>query len=1212
MHPFAEILSRYGRPAVSGPPPPPQGILFSSLGLGGGSAFNVGVGTTVLIDMNTPSLGYTDIFGTVKDFGNFTFTTTGIHVENGGALQYGLEGAPTTAGIQLNGAYVPLSGNGVVLGAGVGTNVTNPGTSRAILCDPAGRLDLHGIRPTTPWTTLNAHAAAGDTNLVCAVNAGWRAGDPILVAPSDFIEYGGPELLTLASNQSSAAITTTTGLAVKKWGLLQYPIDTPINGSGMSLTQGVFTVKRATALTPNVLDQRSRVINMQSSLKIFCPADSDWTNKGHGVTIMAMASGTSSANAVFPICRIEGVQLRRGGNRGALKRYPMHFHLLGYDGATGIPLGDPPAGTCYFKNNVVWDSENRAYTVHGTTGVEVSDNVSYNVKGHALFMEDGSELRCKFLRNMMLQTIPPNFGTQGGTISSMVGNGTTVTVTLAAPNASLYSGMTVDVYNASISTYNLYRAPITVIDSTHFTYAASGSGSATGAAWWWGDDLIKRHDSSPAGMWLTNFQNQFDSNFSCTASIAFWLSFSKKVFGASSLAMAPTIFPVTGISLNGTTATVTVNSGNQFANSWFTGDKVYLSGWSVAGINGVHAITSVGFDQFTFASSSTGVPTGGQLYVPIIPDSWPQPQNVAEPFTKCTGFSCYNRGIFMNNPALDEEGTVASGTGRKFGQPSGISFRSTFHVIYKNTLGAYSNSVGIPIYIGWTTADNGGSDFQGSTNPGGDSHSHLAIGTSLNNEHAAPTPQAVFNLTGDTGYPRAFFATYHGTIKFHDFTSVNFPFVAADIHSSRDRGFSGGTTEGGHDFYDSPGVDFTNGLNTNIKYINSHPGNMIPTIPFDGRGDASRHFSQTPVWWDTKGDYGVPGCFMLPLGPSAGVCDPFFTFGAQSLADGPVGNTTCCKTTTTRWFGCGAADSLSWTLAWSSLPVNGNLTNNILGDCNPWSLRRIDPSTGSQVGLTFQVPRGDTSWGLNGFRPGAVASGGYFLWEFAEEFRVNFTSGSANISTSTDRENNGFVAGAAVVFKGSVPTGITAGQRYFVLSSGLSSTNIQVAATAGGTAIVPTSTVSGSLCRFEIDHPTSLLNVQLSFANQNGDWCVLGLPFDTTAVPSPRVCMGANFTGEGGTFATAADVAANRAIIPNKLASAGSFAANLQAVGADTSGATYWIDTTNKVVWVRWTGGRASNFRGSTTVATVTNAGTPMNGQSTPYLIDIQWINIKA
>ena len=60
------------------------------------------------------------------------------------------------------------------------------------------------------------------------------------------------------------------------------------------------------------------------------------------------------------------------------------------------------------------------------------------------------------------------------------------------------------------------------------------------------------------------------------------------------------------------------------------------------------------------------------------------------------------------------------------------------------------------------------------------------------------------------------------------------------------------------------------------------------------------------------------------------------------------------------------------------------------------------------------------------------------------------TSGTASIAAT-----NAFYANQGVTFGGTIPSGLTANQRYYVIATGLSGSAFQVAATPGGSAIVP-------------------------------------------------------------------------------------------------------------------------------------------------------------
>jgi hypothetical protein len=489
-----------------------EDILFSTLGLTTNDPLTVLADTTVVIDISTPALGLITAGGTIRvDDDNLTVTATGIVVSDGGAFEAGTEAVPlvTNTEIILNGAYVPLTGDG--------TNVTNPGQSRGIMVEAGGRLDLHGTPPATLWTTLNANYTSG-TAMTLATSPGWTAQD-LVIATTDFPSTWPSELGHTTEQRtgttSGTALTLSSGLDTERWGVLQYPVDTLVSGSGMALTQNTFSVKKAHAETPVLLDERARVLNLTRNLKVSAPNDTDWSDKGHGVHIMWMASGLT-----LSLVRITGVQIRRGGQAGALGRYPFHAHMNSYIAATGVFTADTPLN--YVKKSVVWESQNRAYTIHGTCGMTMHDNIGYDIRGHAFFSEDASERRNDVRRNSMIRIRAPWGGADAnpsmslkgdalpGTFVSMAGNGTTNTVNWTSHG--LYSGQIISVSSSSNASYNCYRKPVTVVNANQFTYLSAGTGAAT-ATFRYGNNQIKDHDYASSGYWITNMDNYFEDNY---------------------------------------------------------------------------------------------------------------------------------------------------------------------------------------------------------------------------------------------------------------------------------------------------------------------------------------------------------------------------------------------------------------------------------------------------------------------------------------------------------------------------------------------------------------------------------------------------------------------------------------------------------------------------------------------------------------------------
>ena len=91
---------------------------------------------------------------------------------------------------------------------------------------------------------------------------------------------------------------------------------------------------------------------------------------------------------------IDGVEIRRAGQAGVQARYPLHWHLAGET-------------TGQVARSAIWDSSQRCIVVHGTSGLALTDNVCHDIKGHAVFLEDGNERRNLLERNLVLGVRTP-------------------------------------------------------------------------------------------------------------------------------------------------------------------------------------------------------------------------------------------------------------------------------------------------------------------------------------------------------------------------------------------------------------------------------------------------------------------------------------------------------------------------------------------------------------------------------------------------------------------------------------------------------------------------------------------------------------------------------------------------------------------------------------------------------------------------------------
>src|SRR5580658_81152 len=233
-----------------------------------------------------------------------------------------------------------------------------------------GTLNLHGDR-TNSWSKLAKTAEQGSSSIQVLDANGWRVGDQIVLASTDFDPHQ-------AERRSIAGITGNTITLDKKLDYMHFG----------RITYGVDERGEVGMLTRNILIQAS-------------PDAEKTLFGGH---VMAMVTSKMY---------VSGVEFNRMGQNMHLARYPIHWHLVG-DGKGQ-----------YIQNSSIHDTYSRCVTVHGTNDVRVENNVTYNTIGHCFFLEDAVEHGNQFVHNLGILTkchpdapcVPTNlapFGPGGG------------------------------------------------------------------------------------------------------------------------------------------------------------------------------------------------------------------------------------------------------------------------------------------------------------------------------------------------------------------------------------------------------------------------------------------------------------------------------------------------------------------------------------------------------------------------------------------------------------------------------------------------------------------------------------------------------------------------------------------------------------------------------------------------------------------------------
>jgi hypothetical protein len=296
----------------------------------------------VLLDVSPPPLHGIKLDGTLSfaDTKDLELTTEWIMVH--GELEIGTEAKPHTRQ-----ATITLTDN-VKDEDMTGGGGTTDRSDRGIML-MAGTLNLHGNR-TNSWTKLSKTAAAGGNSIEVLDATGWRVGDEIVLASTDY-DPRQAERRTIAAIKGNA-ITLDKKLDYMHFGKITFDVD-----------------------------ERGEVGMLTRNIRIQASADA--AQSFFGGHVMAMG-----ASKMF----VEGVEFNRMGQNLTLARYPIHWHLIG------------DAKGQYIRNAAIHDTYNRCVTVHGTNNLQVENNVTYNTVGHCFFLEDGIETGNQYIRNLAIQT----------------------------------------------------------------------------------------------------------------------------------------------------------------------------------------------------------------------------------------------------------------------------------------------------------------------------------------------------------------------------------------------------------------------------------------------------------------------------------------------------------------------------------------------------------------------------------------------------------------------------------------------------------------------------------------------------------------------------------------------------------------------------------------------------------------------------------------
>ena len=240
--------------------------------------------------------------------------------------------------------------------------------------DAVGKISIHAADTKTEWTQLDGTMEQGATQLSVLDATGWKVGDELAIASTDYDHRQTEERTIVAVSGND--ITLDAPVEYMHFGAFTYGVDQ--RGEVANLTRNV-TFQTDPILAQTESSAQTFLDKVTRSLKV--------KRLNFFVTLSAKAY-------------IDGIAIDQAGQEGQLGKYPFHWHH------TGNTTGQ------YVRNSVFSHSLNKCISVHVSSGATIENNVGYMSAGHCFYLEhdETSEIRSQenlFRDNLSLETNIP-------------------------------------------------------------------------------------------------------------------------------------------------------------------------------------------------------------------------------------------------------------------------------------------------------------------------------------------------------------------------------------------------------------------------------------------------------------------------------------------------------------------------------------------------------------------------------------------------------------------------------------------------------------------------------------------------------------------------------------------------------------------------------------------------------------------------------------
>ena len=326
-----------------------------------GESVYVPAGLNLLVDVDrTPVLNLVYVEGSITFAPNETSSTHQRYFDanyifvNKGTMEVGTEEYPYTSKLTItmhgnvSSPYIPTYGN-------------------KVLALRYGTLDMHGPVRTPTWTALDSTAAAGSTTITLHEAVDWVVGEQIAIAATSYNGREGEQRTILAIDRTTTSRPVLT-------------LDQPLAYKHFAATETVGT-------QGEFIEMRAEV-GLLSRNVVFRGDPETTSANQYGANIFMHSQGDDSF-----IGRLSYVELTDVGQAFKVGRYAIHFHMAG------------AVHKSYVKGVAVHQGFNRAFTIHGTHYLRVTENVAFEVMGHTLFIEDAAETKNYIYKNLIMKTM---------------------------------------------------------------------------------------------------------------------------------------------------------------------------------------------------------------------------------------------------------------------------------------------------------------------------------------------------------------------------------------------------------------------------------------------------------------------------------------------------------------------------------------------------------------------------------------------------------------------------------------------------------------------------------------------------------------------------------------------------------------------------------------------------------------------------------------